>query len=109
MAKPPSRGTIEFNPVSGDERRALPDERAPFRLLLLGDFSGRESRGVCEPLSPLASRRILRADRDSFDEAPGKLGTILDVPVGGAKSPPTRLRIRDLEDLHPDQLFERVD
>jgi type VI secretion system protein ImpC len=57
----------------------------PARYLVLGDFGGRRTD-------------ILSVDRDSFND----VLSILHVSAGG-------MQIRDLEDFHPDRLFQRLE
>jgi type VI secretion system protein ImpC len=57
----------------------------PARYLVLGDFGGR----VAEPLA---------VDRDNLSD----VMSILHVAAGG-------MRLRELEDFHPDRLYERLD
>ena len=76
---------------------------APFLILLLGDFSGRASRGVCQP--NLAARKPVRVDRDNFDQLPGKLGTALHLPVAGGAT----LAFTEIDDFHPDRIVQRFE
>src|SRR5438105_3156920 len=81
-----------------------PDANTPFRILILGDFSGREAAGAARrPWKPL------RIDRDNFEQAPAKLGVELRVPADGAGGPQLTIRIAELDDFHPDRLFRRVE
>ena len=54
-------GRSDAHPAAGHDM--------PFRLLLMGDFSGRASRRVVESGAALASRRIVRVDRDDIERA----------------------------------------
>jgi type VI secretion system protein ImpC len=72
----------------------------PFRILLLGDFSGRANRG--EP-SPARLRPYL-IDRDNFDEVLSRVRPVLELGEHGRS---IVLRFRELEDFHPDRIFER--
>ena len=53
-------GRTAASPVAGRD--------TPFRLLLLGDFSGRASRSSGESGGALAKRRAVRVDRDDFND-----------------------------------------
>ena len=66
---------------------------APFRIAVLGDFSGRANRG------DLPSLRTVPIDPGNFEEVMEELGSALDLP-GGA------VRFRELDDFHPDQLYQ---
>ena len=104
MARPFDFGEIKLN-AGGDDSSALPNEDTPFRVALLGDFSGRLSRERTE--NSVAKSRTLLIDRDNFDAVLAKLGVGLDLPVGG--SAPLSLRFSELDDFHPDRLFERAE
>lgn len=87
---------FSFGRQGGGER---PDEEDPFRLLLLGGFSGHGG-------SPLAERKPLRVDIDNFDRVLAAIAPRLTLEVGGAR---LELTFSSLDDFHPDGLFERVD
>lgn len=87
----------------GDEP-AAPSSGTPFHVLLIGDFTGRASRGV---QAPLRGRRSVQVDRDTLEDVMERLGTGLSVPLGDG-SAPAQLTFKELEDFHPDTLFSRV-
>ena len=80
----------------------------PFHILLLGDFSGRANRGLCEPASALAARRPRQVDRDNLDELMDRLDVELTRTVVTGDAEPITIRFHELDDFHPDQLFENV-
>ena len=92
------------------EGRATTAEAAepdtPFRIAILGDFSGRASRGVCEPL---ADRRAVLVDRDNFDAVLAKCGCELKLSLAGSQDSSVTLRFAELDDFHPDRIFENVE
>ena len=93
--------------VEEEPRRATRDRDSPFRILVLGDFSGRESRGVEDPADLGFGRRPVRVDRDTVDDALEQMGVearlqLLEV------GPFITLSMRRLEDFHPDRIFEDV-
>ncbi len=107
MKKPISLGKIEVNVVSTmEEARGKPEPETPFRIAILGDFSGRANRGLVAR-SP-ADRHPTLVDRDNIDEVIAKLGVEIRLPMG-KQAPPLKLRFGELEDFHPDRLFERVE
>jgi type VI secretion system protein ImpC len=77
-------------------------KKEPFRILLLGDFSGRGSRGLTQPL---AGRKPLRLDPDNVEQAPAKVGVELRLPVG----PGLTVKIAELDDFRPEHLLARLD
>ena len=53
-----------FEIVASMERfRGLPDPETPFRILIMGDFSGCANRGIFDPCAALAQRLTHLADR----------------------------------------------
>jgi type VI secretion system protein ImpC len=81
-----------------------PLPETPFRVALLGDFSGRASRGLAEVGNQLAERKPLRVDRDNLDDVLGRLAPELHLPIDTGLT----LRFETLEDFHPDRLYGRV-
>jgi type VI secretion system protein ImpC len=79
------------------------------RLLVLGDFAGRGSRGDAAAGEPLATRPIVRVPRegDGVDAAIRALSPVVALPssIAGAAG---ALEISALEDFHPDTLFRRL-
>ena len=72
----------------------------PFRILLLGDFSGRANRG--EP--PPGRLRPYLIDRDTFDEVLARMRPELEL---GTRGRGLVLRFRELEDFHPDRIYRQ--
>jgi type VI secretion system protein ImpC len=68
----------------------------PFRILIAGDFSGRAWR---ENVPPSFTPKMV--DRDNFDEVLAGLRVALDVDG-------VPLSFQELEDFHPDRLYNRV-
>ncbi len=85
--------------VSGKPSPSKPREGTPFRILVLADFSGRESRGVCEPL---AGRRAASVDIDNIDTLLARWKPTVTLPNSESIS------FASLDDFHPDRIFERV-
>lgn len=79
---------------------------ASFRILVLGDFGGRGSRGEHAP-EELTRRRLHRVDRDEFEGLFAKLGVAVRLAIPPSAAP-VDLPLRSLEDLHPDRLLETV-
>src|SRR4051794_16867843 len=107
MAKYYSGGmNFEFNSGGARPQRApgprpeKPDPETPFRMLVLGDFSSRQSRGISQTGPALASRRAIAIDTDNFDAAMSKLAIELQLSVGDAQDSKMVLQFKSLEDFH---------
>lgn len=83
-----------------------PTPETAFRILLLGDLDGRTSRGVVQPL---ANRQPLPVDVDNLDIVLKRLRSGVQLGLPGTAAAPLRIELNDLDDLYPDQLFERMD
>ena len=81
---------------------------SPFRILFVGDFSGRASRSPTDP-ARIAQARPRLIDRDNFDEVMQRLGAELQLRPLGGDSPPIGVKIASLEDFHPDRLYDSLD
>ncbi len=86
----------------GKASRAAPG--AAFRLAILGDFSGRASKGVLETGAKLAARKPLRVDVDTLDDVIARLAPRLLVPLGDEGT--VEIEIASMDDFHPDQVCE---
>ena len=85
--------------AGGKPPPSKPRGDAPFRILVIGDFSGRESRGAG---GPLAGRRAVAVDSDNFNDVLARMKPALALPDGSGIS------FAALDDFHPDRIFERV-
>ena len=101
------RAEIALTSTMEEPRRAAPDADSPFRILVLGDFSGRESRGLLDPGDLGFDRRPVRVDRDNRDDVLEGMGVDvrLQLVEGG---PFITLPLRRLEDFHPDRIFDQA-
>lgn len=77
-----------------------------FRILLMGDFSGRAHRGLCEPI---AGRRVALLDVDNWEEVLAGLGTEVRVPVGASADAAIAIRPREIDDFHPERMFDELE
>jgi type VI secretion system protein ImpC len=101
MPKPYDFGSVELD-VTPQERKSMlaVDPESSFRMLVIGDFSGRANRGVVEKI---AGRRPMAVDRDNLDGLLARLAPALELPLAGGGS--LRLAFRELDDFHPDRVF----
>ncbi|MHC5060823.1 MAG: type VI secretion system contractile sheath domain-containing protein [Planctomycetota bacterium] len=84
-------------------------EQRPFCIAIMADFSGRSNRGLCESDFPLAAGRRIPVDVDNFEKLPAKLGTEIHIPVGNSDGIHLPVRFGELEDFHPDKIFDRLE
>ena len=96
-------GQINFD-VGGDTSQARRDQDTPFRVLLLGDFSGRGRRGDQKAMT---ARKPVVVDRDNFDEVLSGFHPELQLGLGNEEL--IKLQFSELDDFHPDRLLERVE
>ena len=68
---------------------------APFRVAILGDFSGRANR------KSGGAPRPIEIDPGNFEEVMQRLNVALELPAGP-------LKFAELDDFHPDQLYQNV-
>jgi type VI secretion system protein ImpC len=110
MSKPILFGKLDFEIVSTKEEiHGVREPETPFRIAILGDFSGRADRWPVEADSAPAGRRLLHIDRDNFDEVLAKLGVEIRLPIAGNDTPSVAIRFAELDDFHPDRIFEQVE
>ncbi|MGH9795183.1 MAG: type VI secretion system contractile sheath domain-containing protein [Candidatus Acidiferrales bacterium] len=103
-----SFGEIHLDVETGRQGAAVEREPdSPFRVAILGDFSGRASRGIRETGAKLASRRVISIDRDNFDEVLARLAPQLRLPLGGEGE--VAVAFKEIEDFRPEGLFESVE
>ena len=110
MTKPIIFGNLEVDVVSSmEECRSMVKRETPIRIAVLGDFSGRANRGIFKPGAPIAGHRTRSVDRDNFDTELAKLNAEIMLSLADSDNPPVKITFSELDDFHPDQLFERVE
>jgi len=109
MATGHSSGELHLDVTAGRmQPQVTPQPQTPFRIAILGDFSGRANRGLSERRDALATRRPFLIDRDNVDSVLAKIAPQLELVPGGENGFCVSLRFADLDDFHPDRLFEHV-
>lgn len=110
MQKPISFEELDFNLASSmKETRKTLETGTPFHILVMGDFSGRKNRGQDQSDPELTTLQPLLVDRDNFDTLLAKLDVEIHLPILGEKAPPVCISFSELDDFHPDTLFQRLD
>lgn len=102
---PPHESHLSVEP-GRDREPAIPLDDTPFRIAIVGDFSGRGSRRA-EVGPALARRPAWPVDRDDLDVTLREIGPLLELPLEGG-GPPLTIPFRSLDDFHPDQLWARL-
>ena len=97
---------LSFGSISAERPEAGKPSR--FRITLMGDFSGRAAKGEVEIGSDLAARRPIKLDVDTLDKVIHGFATTLVLPIG-KKGQGIEVELGSIDDLHPDELFEKVE
>jgi type VI secretion system protein ImpC len=84
-------------------------EETPFRIGLIGDWSGRINRSLLASRTDLAASRPLVIDRDNLDRVMSKLGVKIHLPAASDGSLSLTIEFNELDDFHPDCLFQRLE
>src|SRR6056297_3361293 len=79
-----------------------------FRIALMGDFSGRAMTGKLDTGEDLAKRKPIRADIDNLDDVIERMGITIRLPMG-EDDESVELEIESIDDLHPDELFDKIE
>ena len=82
--------------------------RSKFRMAVFGDFTGRAARGLMETGDALAARPAIPLDVDTIDEIIEGFGTTLVLPIG-AGGTGVEVKLKEMDDLHPDELYDNVE
>ena len=90
----------------GHQVAERPKANQPFRILLMGDFSGRASRGIVQT-GDLATRKAVMIDRDNFDDRLQQMNVTVRAVVAGDQA--TDLTFTELDDFGPDRLFDKLE
>jgi type VI secretion system protein ImpC len=99
MSERISRTSVNLDVSAGTQPiQSAPEAETPFRMLILGDFSGRGLRGE---RAPIAERRPKAVDSDNLDEALSRLSPSVHLPQA-------TLRFRALDDFHPDHIYRHT-
>src|SRR6266478_6141470 len=92
-----------------EQTAASRSEDVPFRVLLIGDWSGRANRSIFSSTEELKTWRPLLVDRDNRDQLILRLGVKLNVSLPNDSSKSLSITFNDLDDFHPDRLYNRLE
>lgn len=101
-----SRATINTGGIPFMEKQdgvTTSQNQKPCHILVLGDFSGRNHRGM-DDAAALSQRKIWEVTKDNFEELFYKLEVTLQLAI--ADEP---IRFHEFDELHPDYIYDRVD
>ncbi len=98
--------TFNFTQPQHSER-TRPHQDQALRILVLGDFTGRENRGVMQA-GDVAARPLVAVDVDNFDDVMFRFAPQLNLPLGERAVASESVEFKCLDDFHPDALFERL-
>ncbi len=101
---PKERVNIVYKSHIGDQAE---DVELPLKLLVVGDFTGKESEETVEDREPI------NVDKDNFNEVMGGMGLSLDMNVNDTldeenEQIPVSLKFRSMADLAPDSVAQQV-
>lgn len=82
------------------------EEPTLFRVLVIGDFSGRSSRRSQQDAPPTFKPVVL--DIDNFDATLARIAPQLELTLPQAPGAPFRFSVRSLDDFEPDSLYQRL-
>lgn len=99
---------VSFQAKKGAPQARPLDPAEPFRILVLGDFSGGVPAGRGGSTDRPSDRRVVAVDVDSFDAALKRYAPhvrlALDEPAGAM----TEIEFESLDAFHPDSLYRRL-
>ncbi len=91
-----------------DARNTLLQRSDAMRLLVLGDFSGRQNRGV-EVATDIASRPVIEVDVDNFGAVFRRLSPSLALAIEQDGAPTVAVEFETVDDFHPDHLYRTLE
>lgn len=98
-----STGNLLFDTRSDNQSsEQTSNTRTSFDIVILADFSGRGHRNLNEAHN-LKNRRIIKIDRDNFDDIFEQMNVQCDLPLANGS-----IRFSDIDDMHPDVIYESV-
>ncbi len=81
--------------------------KRPVRIAVLGDFSAGAAAGRLETGDDLARRKMIPVEFDTLEDALGRLGVKLALPIGDGGDG-VEVEFSELESFHPDSLYREL-
>ncbi len=100
----PSDNNFETK-VTLESKANLVDDDEPFRILMLGDWSGRQNRNSSTGASNF---RAVEIDRDNFDNVINSFDISLNLDLSNDNTGLIHLEICEFDDFHPDNIFRQL-
>jgi type VI secretion system protein ImpC len=91
--------------TQSEDPRAKPQTDTPFKILIMGDFSGRTNRGEETDGSDIDCRKTYRVDRDSDETIMENMGVSVCLPAAGGGTPWVELAFTEMDDFHPEKIY----
>ncbi|WP_420006855.1 type VI secretion system contractile sheath domain-containing protein [Arenibacterium sp. LLYu02] len=98
---------LAYGTMSANRPEPQKLERKRFRLAIFGDFTGRAAKGQLDTGDALAAHKPMVLDPDTFEEVIESFATELVLPIG-KEGAGIAVKLREFDDLHPDELFDNV-
>jgi len=109
MSTHPTPDRVAMHLHAGDPNApSRPTADSPFRICVLGDFSGRASRGMVGTSAELQGRTPVRVDRDDLDTVLDGFQPEVRLELSVAAGTEMTVALREMEDFHPDRLIGRL-
>ncbi|MEM9583097.1 MAG: type VI secretion system contractile sheath large subunit [Pseudomonadota bacterium] len=106
-AAPKPKPQSPFGRISAPRPERENLHRPKFRMAVFGDFTGRAARGLMETGAELAARKPIELDVDTVEDVIESFATTLTLPIGKGGAG-IEVKLSELDDLHPDELYEKV-
>ena len=105
-------GQIEFSFKSAEVQPGPAVKRTTntaMRFLMLGDFGGRSNTGVSDNDKSANDWSIIQIDIDNFAAVMSRIAPKLQLHLGNDTSPAIHIFFLQMEDFHPDTLFQKLE
>jgi type VI secretion system protein ImpC len=109
MSKPLTFGKSDvFLSSTLDGTSGTIDPNTPFRILILGDWSGKGSRAVQKSSNEIGRMQPIFVDRDNFEAVLGKMGVEVALRSTNPQVAGATVKFAELDEFHPDGIYKQV-